>query len=205
MPGRRLKESVPSRERVLASATEEYARYGFAGARIDRIARRGRLNVRMIYYHFGSKEGLYRAVLREIYARSAAMLAQASAVPHPDLRGVEAISLYVDFLTARPDFADVLVRELLDGGAHVRAIFEEQPELYQAIHRPAFRLVQNAIDAGEFRDVPAAETVLAVTSAVLFLLASRDAHDLFLGRKPGTDEWKRLVIDLVMNGLRRRG
>ena len=43
----------------------EFAARGFDGAGVDRIARRARVNKAMIYYHFGSKLSLYRAVLRE--------------------------------------------------------------------------------------------------------------------------------------------
>jgi AcrR family transcriptional regulator len=47
---------------VLEVAAAEFAEHGLAGARIERIAAQAGLNVRMIYYHFSSKEELYRAV-----------------------------------------------------------------------------------------------------------------------------------------------
>ena len=52
-----------SRERILASATKEFAAKGFAGARTRSIARRARINEQMIFHCFGSKAGLYRSVL----------------------------------------------------------------------------------------------------------------------------------------------
>lgn len=48
---------------ILAVALGEFARLGLAGARIDAIAAKTRTSKRMIYYHFGSKEKLYEAVL----------------------------------------------------------------------------------------------------------------------------------------------
>ena len=54
-----------SPDRILAAAAAlEFAARGFAGARVDRIARRARVNKAMLYYHFGSKQRLYRALLR---------------------------------------------------------------------------------------------------------------------------------------------
>jgi AcrR family transcriptional regulator len=53
-----------TKERILSAATEEFAAKGVAGARIDAIAERARTNKRMLYYYFGSKELLFRAVLR---------------------------------------------------------------------------------------------------------------------------------------------
>jgi AcrR family transcriptional regulator len=55
------------RQNIVEVATEEFALNGLAGARIDEIAARSRFSKRMIYYYFGSKEGLYLAVLENAY------------------------------------------------------------------------------------------------------------------------------------------
>jgi AcrR family transcriptional regulator len=61
---RRLTRSPErTRERILAAALEEFSSRGFSGARVDAIARRGRINKRMLYHYFGSKQGLFQAVL----------------------------------------------------------------------------------------------------------------------------------------------
>ena len=53
-----------SRERILSAALKEFAAKGFAGARVDAIARRAAINKRMLYHYFGNKERLFREVLR---------------------------------------------------------------------------------------------------------------------------------------------
>jgi AcrR family transcriptional regulator len=53
-----------SRARILAAALKEFAAKGFAGARVDAIARRASINKRMLYHYFGDKEELFKAVLR---------------------------------------------------------------------------------------------------------------------------------------------
>jgi len=63
-----------TRERIMAAALKEFAAHGFAGARTDAIAHRARVNERMIFYCFESKEGLYRAVLAKKMAAKAAMI-----------------------------------------------------------------------------------------------------------------------------------
>ncbi|OWK26007.1 hypothetical protein AJ87_47325 [Rhizobium yanglingense] len=55
---------------ILVVATKEFATHGLAGARVDAIAEKTRTSKRMIYYYFGSKEGLYLAVLEQSYPRS---------------------------------------------------------------------------------------------------------------------------------------
>ena len=54
-----------TRERILSAALKEFAAKGFAGARVDVIARCARINKRMLYHYFGNKEKLFRAVLRQ--------------------------------------------------------------------------------------------------------------------------------------------
>jgi AcrR family transcriptional regulator len=51
--------------RILAAALTEFASHGFAGARVDAIAKRAGTNKRMLYHYFGDKENLFRAVLRK--------------------------------------------------------------------------------------------------------------------------------------------
>ena len=54
-----------SRERILSAALKEFAAKGFAGARVDVIARHAAINKRMLYHYFGNKEKLFRAVLQQ--------------------------------------------------------------------------------------------------------------------------------------------
>ena len=61
------RRSRVSPDQILAAAAAEFADRGFAGARVDRIARRARVNKAMLYYHFGSKQRLYRTLLRRVF------------------------------------------------------------------------------------------------------------------------------------------
>jgi AcrR family transcriptional regulator len=63
-----------TRERIMAAAQKEFAASGFAGARTDAIACRARVNERMIFYCFESKEGLYRAVLAKKLSAKAGII-----------------------------------------------------------------------------------------------------------------------------------
>ena len=52
-----------TRRLILKAALKEFSRKGFAGARVDVIARTAKINKRMLYHYFGDKAGLFRAVL----------------------------------------------------------------------------------------------------------------------------------------------
>jgi TetR/AcrR family transcriptional regulator len=56
------KAPTAAAERILKAAMREFAKYGFAGARVERILKRADVSPRSLYYHFGSKRGLYDAV-----------------------------------------------------------------------------------------------------------------------------------------------
>lgn len=66
----RRRNSAVTRARILSVATREFAAKGYEGAGTDEIADRARINKRMIYHYFSSKELLYLAVLEAAYARA---------------------------------------------------------------------------------------------------------------------------------------
>ena len=109
------KAPATAAERILNAAMREFAKYGFAGARVERIVSRADVSPRSLYYHFGSKRGLYDA-LRE----------RLSAQHFEDfVRGVTDEPL-VDRLLANIDvamtprwqaWARLLMWEALDGGS----------------------------------------------------------------------------------------
>lgn len=66
-PAVRSQDPEGTRANIIEIASEEFARNGLAGARIDEIADRTRSSKRMIYYYFGDKEGLYVSCLENAY------------------------------------------------------------------------------------------------------------------------------------------
>jgi AcrR family transcriptional regulator len=63
-----------TQERIRRAAMHEFSEQGLSGARVERIARAANVNIRMIYYFFGSKKGLLEEVLREIFMQRRAQL-----------------------------------------------------------------------------------------------------------------------------------
>jgi TetR/AcrR family transcriptional regulator len=75
------RDPVRTRERILRAARREFVAKGFAGARVDAIARAAAVNKRMLYHYFGDKDALYRAVLREGTATNLDLVAAAPPDP----------------------------------------------------------------------------------------------------------------------------
>lgn len=76
---------APRRDRILSAAAAEFARLGFAGARVERIAAAAGVNKQLLFHYFGSKSGLHRAALTALLDRSIAT-APASKAPAERLR-----------------------------------------------------------------------------------------------------------------------
>jgi TetR/AcrR family transcriptional regulator len=96
VPGKivRKRDSAGTRARILNVATREFANRGYEGAKTDDIADRARINKRMIYHYFSSKELLYLAVLESAYERAR------SAEQRLDLdrlEPLEALTRFVEF------------------------------------------------------------------------------------------------------------
>lgn len=117
---RRARDANSTRRDILAIAAEEFANKGLAGARIDEIAARTRTSKRMIYYYFGSKEGLYVAVLEQVYAEQRGLEADlhlSHLAPEAAMRRLVGASF--DNHVANPTFIRIVMNENLHHGAFI--------------------------------------------------------------------------------------
>lgn len=112
-----------TRENILDVATREFADKGLAGARIDEIAECTASSKRMIYYYFGSKDELYRAVLERAYQRIREQEQQArfeDLPPDEALRAV--IGHNFDYHYEHPEFVRLVMNENVHHGEHIAQI-----------------------------------------------------------------------------------
>ena len=127
MAEKQYRKSEITRERLLAVAEKEFAEWGFFGARVDEIARAADINKRMLYAHFGSKEGLYSEVLLSVYERLAECEKQfiiEGLDPLASIRNIVFVSF--KFLSDNPNFVRLLLWENLNrAGAVPRAELEK--------------------------------------------------------------------------------
>jgi AcrR family transcriptional regulator len=103
-----------SRVVLLAAAAEQFAKHGPRGTRVQDIVKTAGVNERMIYHHFGSKDGLYAAVMREQrellgQAWTPALVKAVVMDPYPGMQLV--IGSFFDALLDRPQVAALLAHE----------------------------------------------------------------------------------------------
>jgi TetR/AcrR family transcriptional regulator len=161
-----------SPDRILAAAALEFARRGFAGARVDTIARRARVNKAMLYYHFKSKADLYRMLLRRMFGLAAERLAAIAAHDGPPAEKLhQAIGAMAAFIQEHAFFPAIMLREVAEGGAHLDA---ETLATLAAVPRAFGAIVQQGIAAGEFRDVHPVFAYFTTLAPVVFFLAGSE-------------------------------
>jgi AcrR family transcriptional regulator len=115
-----IRDAAAARENILTVATEEFAKKGLSGSRVDEIAERTHTVKRMIYYYFESKEGLYRAVLERAYdqIRTIESSLDLEAVsPEEGLRAL--VRATFDHHNKHQDFVRLVMNENIHHGDHI--------------------------------------------------------------------------------------
>ncbi len=129
---------------ILEVATAEFASKGLSGARIDEIAAATRTSKRMIYYYFGSKEGLYIAVLEEAYRR---MRSIEAGLHLEDLEPEAALRRLVEFTFdhhyGNQDYIRLVMNENMERGAYLA-----QSKSIQQLNVPAIQAIRQLYDRG---------------------------------------------------------
>ena len=139
---------------ILRVGMAEFAEKGLAGARIDVIAEAMKTSKRMIYYYFGSKEGLYIAVLEEAYRRMRGIeseLQLESLEPEAALRKL--VGFTVDYQLDNPDFIRLVMAENMQRGAYLAQSKEIQKLNVPAIEGLA-RSLRTGVKSGRFPGRP---------------------------------------------------
>lgn len=115
-------ELTATRDLIFAAAATAFARHGYDGAGVDHIAREAGVNKAMLYYHFGSKVELYRAVVGDMLrAVGAAVTAIAAAADAPAVKIERFVDTVASLRDKRPWFPPLMMREMAAGAPHLDA------------------------------------------------------------------------------------
>ena len=110
-------EPSGSRIAIMDAATHAFMETGFSGARVDKIAGHAGANKAMIYYHFGSKHGLYKAVLLRLFGDVLNEVARLDASEAPPEEKLQALYTRIaQHFTDTPALPHIMLREILAGG-----------------------------------------------------------------------------------------
>ena len=188
-------ERRDTRRLILDAGAAEFATHGVRGTRIQAVVKRSGVNERMIYHHFGSKDGLYQAVLtdqwKSVETAWRACLADAKHLaPREGL--TRAFDGLIDVCAARPRFFQLVMHEAMNGWEHAPAASLDQ------IPAELTRLHAAGVRAGVFRrDVRFRTLYLTLLGALVPQLLGARFGEL-RGRAPlvkASREAVRLILD----------
>jgi TetR/AcrR family transcriptional regulator len=162
-----------SRAQIFRAATAEFAERGFDAAGVDRIAAKAHVNKAMIYYHFGSKLGLYLEVLRDMLGAVATRVRAIADGPGTPQAKLDAwVETIIDEASQRPWFPPIMLRELASGVPHFDA---GTLGLMGAVIGAVADIINAGRDDPSFRDADPLLTHLSIIGPVLLFYARERA------------------------------
>lgn len=196
-------EKISTRDRILQAAIDVFAKFGLVGGSVDKISKAANSHDRMIYYYFGNKEGLFVAVLEEIYRRFNVAESQIEIIPDNPLDSLKRmIHFIIHYFRDHPEFVTILNSENLQRGKHVSKARSTQR--YSII---AVGVIDTVIQQGQrqglFRpEVRARDVYLMISSLGYFYQSNRFTLSEFLGERLEADsafaQWEDFVTDAVL-------
>ena len=192
---------------ILAAAVAEFSQRGYEGARVDAIARRAKINKRMLYHYFGGKDGLYLAVLEGRYAaiRSAETLLDLThRQPVEGMRDL--IHFTWHYFLEHPEFLSILATE----NQH-KARFLKQSDRIVQLNSPLIDAIRQVLLHGEEQGIfkPGVDPVqlyISIASLGAFYLSNRWTlstifrRDLFSEDEIGA--WGEHIVAMILSFLR---
>ncbi len=198
------RDPVGTRARILDAATQEFARYGLGGARVDRIAERAGANKRMLYYYFGDKDALFLAVLEHAYAGIRSAEQELRLLDTPPIAAVERLVEFTwRYYLEHPEFLTLLNSENLHRARHLK-----RSKNIRAMNSPLIATLREVLRRGEaqglFRgDVDPLQLYISIAGLAYFYLSNNhtlsQVFDRDLGA-PGAREARLAHMTALVTG-----
>jgi AcrR family transcriptional regulator len=205
---RRKYDPEETKRNILAIATEEFSAMGLTGARVDAIAERTNTTKRMLYYYFGSKEGLYEAVLEKVYGD---IREHEQALRLNEMDPTEGLREFVEFTFDYHDRHREFVRLVSIENVH-EAKYIEQSKTFKNRNSTVVKTIEDLITrgvaAGQFRgDIDPIDLHLFISSFCFHRVSNRHTWGTAFGRDPSgvrsRARHREMVVDATLRFMRR--
>ena len=202
----RKPDAEKTRQNILAVARHEFAERGLSGARVDAIAARISTTKRMIYYYFGSKEGLYLAVLEQVYGGIRAL---EQTLDLDRLSPVEALRRMIEFTfdyhEENPDFVRLVSVENIHHGVHLKRS-ETLRNLNSTVIASLATILERGRAAGLFQtDIDPVDLHMMISAPCYYRVSNRATFGTLFSRDMNDPAvragHKRMIADSIMGYL----
>ena len=203
-PASRARDST--RNKILKAATRIFARYGYDGGSVEKISKSAKSVDRMIYYYFGSKEGLFIEVMENAYRRMNDAELKLKLSNSKPVEGLyEVIGFVLSYYRKNPEFITLLNLENLQRGKHI-AKSQRAREYSSPAIATVGELLQTGIAQGLFRaDVSARNVYMLIMATAYFYMSNRYTLSVFLGENLQTPEaiaaWQSFISTTVLRSV----
>ena len=169
---------------ILDGALAEFSEKGFDGARIDEIALRAGVNKNLLYHHYGSKDGLFTALLERTYDTIRGRQKDLQLRGMDPVEGMRKLVIFTGRIWVRfPEFLRLLQSENLIGGRHVRAS-TEIPRMYNPLLETINELLERGIRAGVFRkNIDAVDLYISISSLTAHYITNHHTFEALFGQR----------------------
>jgi TetR/AcrR family transcriptional regulator len=203
--GRKKVANPATARRILAAAEHQFAAQGMAGARTEEIASAAHANKAMLYYYFGNKRRLHRAVLENLFRQLRTGVyfpPRKQASPRERLR--EFITAYFDFLASHPNYPRLVHRQAMEATKDFDWIVSQ---FLRPFHKRLVQTLEAGIAAGEFRRIDPHHTAFTIMGTTTSYFAAAAIFGRVTGRNllaaEALVERKRALLDFLDHGLLR--
>ena len=204
----RRRNALVTREKILQAAVCEFGERGLPAASTDDIAIRCGVNKRMIYYYFGSKEGLYLAALESVFENLIALENKIEVEHLEPAAAIEAlIKLKIDYYLANPHFVSFLSMENFYKARHLRK--SRKLDMFKTpLTEVIARILKRGQSDGQFRqDVDPVDFYVSMCALCIMYFSNRHSLGAIFGREMTTlariEMHKLTVVDFVLRYLKK--
>lgn len=184
------------KERLLAAAVRLFAVKGYAVTSVRDILREAALTAPVLYYHFGNKEGLFLALVRDGVKKIEAARLQAYQDTSSPVERIRRFCLAN--VAVRREFADLtwVVEAILSGPPEAAPAFDFRG-VFARMFRQLEDIVKEGIASGELRPCNPTHATLALLG--FMEVASRPRLTQFAGL--ADDEHVEGMLAVILDGL----
>ena len=201
---RRKYDPEETKRNILDVATAEFSAMGLAGARVDAIAERTHTTKRMLYYYFGSKEGLYEAVLDKVYGDIRALEQDLHVGELQPVEGMRRLVEFTfDYHDRHRDFVRLVSIENIHGAKYV-----EQMKTFRSRNASVIVTIEDllarGVASGQFRDdIDPIDLHLMISSLCFHRVANRSTFGAAFGRDPSHPRLRAKHREMVVDAILR--
>jgi TetR/AcrR family transcriptional regulator len=201
--------SIGTRSAIMSAAVREFADKGYDGARVDEIAMHAGVNKNLLYHHFGSKDGLFAAVLEYTYEAIRRRQKDLELRDMDPVTGMRKLVIFTGRIWVQlPEFQRLLHSENLHEGEHVRRS-KSIPRMYNPLLDTIRDLLDRGVKSGQFRQgIDVIDLYVSITALTAHYITNRYTFEAIFGKRLMTprriqqrlDHAADMILRYVQNG-----